>query len=326
MSMSVVPPPGRLRDLVGAQTVDEVLRENQGRARFIVDGLVHATTTLVYGLSEAGKSWLMVDLVAALARGENWLGKPINGGPRRSLVLAADAGGKWEYAERLGNGLGDGVHLGSPPPPDIKTWKAVGADAASEGMDIVVVDNLYAWAGDVDMNSNADVAGPLACLKTLAEAGVAVTLVHHTNSGGRKPAGVHSIPAFFRHSLAVTPAGIRSHGNDAPGATYWLARHGGRILDGGLKSNTRVPPRGGHRRVGRRSTHRFGSTPGGPGGSAAGAPRPRPAGPRQAPEGQHGQRRHRRRGRRDPQGAEGEGAVAAHAGRPLAALSWVRDG
>ena len=45
--VSVVSIQGRLRELVNARTVDEVLWDNQNRARFAVEGLVHATTTLV---------------------------------------------------------------------------------------------------------------------------------------------------------------------------------------------------------------------------------------------------------------------------------------
>jgi hypothetical protein len=238
-SMDVVQGGGPLRSL-GARTVDEVLQANRGRARFLVEGLVHATTTLVYGLSEAGKSWLMVDLIAAVVRGESWLGQPVNGGPQRCLVLPADSGGIWEYAERLGDGYGGDVLLDQPPPVNQRDWSDLASIALMEGVGLVVVDNLYSWAGAVDMNANAEVARPLACLGALADTGVAVVLVHHTNSAGRKPAGVHSIPAFFRHSLAVTPTGIRSHGNDAPGATYWLTRDGGRVLDGGPNSTRKL--------------------------------------------------------------------------------------
>src|SRR4051812_3469171 len=100
---------GRLREYLGARTVDEVLWDHQERSRFIVEGLVHATTTLVYGLSEAGKTWLMVSMISALVQGKDWLGQPIHGGPRRCVVLAADPGGEWEYAERLGDGFSDMV-------------------------------------------------------------------------------------------------------------------------------------------------------------------------------------------------------------------------
>lgn len=232
MTAFIAPRLGRLRELVGARTVDEVLWENQGRERFVVDGLVHATTTLVYGLSESGKSWLMADMVRALVAGESWLGQPVHGGARRCLVLAADAGGEWEYAERLGSGYEDTVLLAPPPVVDLDRWQTLAHDAVAEGVGLVVVDNLYAWAGAVDMNSNSEVARPLACLGAIARAGAAVVLVHHTNSGGRKPAGVHSIPAFFRQSMKVTRTTLRSHGNDAADGEYQLTRDGGRIVHG----------------------------------------------------------------------------------------------
>ncbi|MGY1636035.1 AAA family ATPase [Geodermatophilus sp. SYSU D00742] len=235
-TLPTAPTRSRLRDLVAAQTVDEVLWEHQDRARFLVEGLIHATTTLVYGLTEAGKSWLMVDLVAALVGGDSWLGQPVNGGPRRCLVLAADAGGKWEYADRIGDGFGADMLLGTPPAVDLELWKDTADEAVCEDVGVVVVDNLYAWAGAVDMNSNAEVARPLACLGALAHAGLAVVLVHHTNSGGNKPAGVHSIPAFFRHGLKVTKTSLHSHGNDTADAHYRLTRDGGRVIHGELRT------------------------------------------------------------------------------------------
>lgn len=106
----------------------------------------------------------------------------------------------------------------------------------TEGFDVVLVDTLYAWAGATDMNSNKEVAAPLACLRALSAAGVAVVLVHHTNSGGRKPAGVHSIPAFFRHSLEVHKTTLRSHGNHAAEVNYRLTRDGGRIVHAAPKT------------------------------------------------------------------------------------------
>ncbi|MGY1618594.1 AAA family ATPase [Geodermatophilus sp. SYSU D00691] len=228
--MPIVASTARLREFLAARTVDEVLWDNEDRARFVVEGLLHATTTLVYGLSEAGKTWLMVDMIKALVAGTCWLGQPVHGGARRCLVLAADAGGEWEYAERLGNGFEDTVLLARPPAVDVDRWQTLAQNTAAAGFGVVLVDNLYAWAGAVDMNSNAEVARPLACLGAVARAGVAVVLVHHTNSGGKKPAGVHSIPAFFRHSMKVTRTTLRSHGNDAADVEYRLRRDGGRIV------------------------------------------------------------------------------------------------
>ncbi|MGY2079713.1 AAA family ATPase [Modestobacter sp. SYSU DS0657] len=219
----------------------------------MVEGLIHATTTLVYGLSEAGKSWLMVDLVAAVVRGEKWLGRAVNAGPRRCLVLPSDSGGQWEYAERLGDSFADGVLLHEPPPVDPDAWSALARAAVEAQIGLAVIDNLYSWAGAVDMNSNAEVSRPLACLGALAREGIAVVLVHHTNAGGRKPAGVHAIPAYFRHSLEVRRDGLRSHGNDAATASYWLTRDGGRVQDGGRQVGSRTveekPNAGGGKRV-----------------------------------------------------------------------------
>jgi hypothetical protein len=233
-ALSAAPYPATQSRSLNARTIEEVLHANEGRSRFLVEGLIHAATTLVYGLSETGKSWLMVDMITAIVRGSSWLGQPVHGGPHRCLVLPTDSEGEWEYAERLGDGFGNAVLLGEPPPVDPAAWAALAESARSEDIDLVVIDNLYSWAGAVDMNSNAEVAQPLACLRAVVKAGISVVLVHHTNSGGRKPAGVHAIPAFFRHSLSVSLDRVKSHGNDTGTATYHLSRDGGRVLRGGL--------------------------------------------------------------------------------------------
>lgn len=240
-NLPVAHAPARLREYLSARTVDEVLWDSQDRSRFVVEGLVHATTTLVYGLSETGKTWLVVSMISALVQGESWLGQPIHGGPRRCLILAADPGGEWEYAERLGDGFSDMVLIAAPPPVELPRWDLLAEYCMTEGYDVVVVDTLYAWAGATDMNSNKEVAAPLGCLRALSAAGVAVVLVHHTNSGGRKPAGVHAIPAFFRHSMEVHKTTMRSHGNDSAEVNYRLIRDGGRVLHATPKTKADEP-------------------------------------------------------------------------------------
>lgn len=238
---AITDPPANLRSLIDARTADEWLTATEGQPRFLVEGLLHASTTLVYGLSESGKSWLMVDLVRALTTGTDWLGQPIHGGPRRCLILASDTDGLVEYAQRLGHGYGDAVRIAKPPHVDPDVWVGLAGAAAAERVDVAVIDNLYAWAGAVDMNANAEVARPLGCLRALTATGIAVVLVHHTNSSGRTPAGVHAIQAFFRHSLHVKLHQVRAHGNDAGTAIYPLRRDGGRVLGLGQAAKGEAP-------------------------------------------------------------------------------------
>jgi hypothetical protein len=130
--------------------------------------------------------------------------------------------------------------LGQPPPVDPKAWTDLARGAVTEAVDLVIVDNFFSWVGAVNVNANEEVARPLACLGAFTKVGVPVILVHHTNSGGRKPAGVHSIPAHFRQSIRVTARGLTTHGNDAAGLSMAIAREGGRVV--GAARSSAVQP------------------------------------------------------------------------------------
>jgi hypothetical protein len=227
-------PWGLLRTL-GVRGVDEVLDACKGRPLFLVDGLIHSTATMVYGVSGGGKTWFMVDVVAAVARGDDWFGQAVTGGPRRCLVLASDPDGEREYAERLAVALEDperdNVFIWEPPPVDPHAWAQLAQELVEEEFGLVVIDNLYSWAGEVDMIKNAEVARPLACIKALTAVGIPVVLVHHTNDGGRKPAGVHAIKAFFRHLVRVTERHLSVSGNSSPEVAYQIRRDAGRIIE-----------------------------------------------------------------------------------------------
>ncbi len=225
------PMPSRtpLRDM-GVRTASEVRQAYVGQPRFVVESLIHSKTTMVYGLSEAGKTWLMVDMITKVSAGQPWLGQSLLRPPRRCLVLASDSGGEAEWAGRLGDSIGGNVLLWTAPPPNPPTWAALAEAAVEEEVDLVVVDTLYAWVGPLDVNKNAEVAVALACLEAMARVGVSVVVVHHTNVGGKRPGGSHSIQAYFRHSLKVTRTTMQSHGNDAPAAKFRLTRDGGRVI------------------------------------------------------------------------------------------------
>lgn len=227
------PAPARGRPL-GARSVDEILQACEGRPRFIADGLIHSTATLVFGPSGAGKTWLMAALVAAIADGQPWFGHEVDG-PRNCLILAADPDGEREYAERVAACLtGDArtrISITVPPKPEPTEWERVAHELLLDGVELVVLDNLYSWAGEIDIIKNAEVARPLACIRALTDLGIAVVLVHHTNYSAKKAAGVHSITAFFRHQVFVAHDRLETWGNGTGAATLWLTRDAGQIVE-----------------------------------------------------------------------------------------------
>ncbi len=98
------------------RTAREVLAEVASRPAFLLDGLVHATATLLTGPPKSGKTFLVVEWIEALTAGQEWHGRQV-GAPTRVLVLPTDPDGFGEYAGRLCPDVLDEVELAHPPKP-----------------------------------------------------------------------------------------------------------------------------------------------------------------------------------------------------------------
>ena len=68
---------------------------------WLIPGMVASTNTFLYGQSKAGKSYLVAQIVRAVATGEKLLGKsPVRSGVK-TLIVTTDAGSRIEYQDRL---------------------------------------------------------------------------------------------------------------------------------------------------------------------------------------------------------------------------------
>ena len=143
----------QLREKLGAVALRDV-KPRTADELWLIPNIVHATNTLLYGTSSAGKSLAVAHIIASLRDGREFLGiKPGRHG-LSVLVLCSDRGAEQEYRERLDTlgidtNTGEveflrGVGIESP-----EWWNDVHEFARRAGHDLVVVDHA---SGVIDGN------------------------------------------------------------------------------------------------------------------------------------------------------------------------------
>lgn len=155
--------------------------------RWIVKGLLpHAELAVVYGESGSGKSFFMLDMVAAIATGRDWQGHKVKRG--RVVIVAAEGAGGFRkrllaYSKETGLALDDldiGVIAGNPDLLQNDDVAIADAINASGGAEVIVIDTLAASMPGGNENSGEDMGMVLAhCKRLHRETGALVMLIHH---------------------------------------------------------------------------------------------------------------------------------------------------
>jgi hypothetical protein len=160
---------------------------------WLVHGVLpHAELAVIYGESGSGKTFYVLDLVAAIARGVPWRGKAVRPG-RVVYVCAEGAGGfrKRVLAYARANTVADDEMLleviADAPNLLGDDYKALGA--AIGAADVIVVDTLAQTTPGANENSGEDMGKALAHCKALHRAtGALVLLVHHSGKDATRGA------------------------------------------------------------------------------------------------------------------------------------------
>jgi putative DNA primase/helicase len=150
----------------------------------------------LYGPSASGKSFLALDMAAAIAEGERWFDCRVEAAPVVYAALEGEAGFKlraqaWEADK--GRTLPDGLHMMMQPfkltaPKDVADFAAVVPAGA-----VVFLDTLNRAAPTADENSSKDMGEILSAAKQLQSLiGGLVVLVHHTGKDATKGLRGHS--------------------------------------------------------------------------------------------------------------------------------------
>jgi len=167
---------------------------------FVIAGVLHRSTTLVYGQTKAGKSTLAASMAIAVAgQAPTWLGREVTR-HGHALIVAGDPDGEREYGRRLRAGGAGNVRLYAPTRPAIpETWAEVAMIARSQQSAMVVIDNLSAFVPGT-LNDDLAVKRFYDQTDQLARDGAAVLIVAHTSekAGEHGPSRVPMGSSFIR--------------------------------------------------------------------------------------------------------------------------------
>lgn len=209
--------------------------------RWTVRGVLPADgLAALYGPSGSGKSFLVLDIAAAVAGGVyEWFGRRVTQCPVTYCALEGEGGvGKrlQAWSHHHGKPIPGALRFVAQPFSILETGdvdelaKAVQAAGGAGGM--VIVDTLNRAAPGADENSSADMGRIISSAKRLqAITGGLVLLVHHTGKDATKgPRGHSSLFASLDGAIEVTRTAetqrqwhVAKSKDDATGETYSFA-------------------------------------------------------------------------------------------------------
>ncbi|WP_412505794.1 helicase RepA family protein [Roseovarius sp. SYSU LYC5161] len=196
--------------LVSLSAIEAVLTNN-----YMVKGwLDRNCLSMLYGPSNAGKTFVALDIAMHIAAGSEWRGRRVNGGP--VLYIAAEGGAG--IRNRLAAIKRDKPDLASAP----FTLLPVGLDLHGQGdamavceimpdadPALVVIDTLARSMGSGDENTAKDAAMFVRNCDLIREAtGAHVMVVHHTGKDEDRGArGSSALRAAVDNEIQVTASG-----------------------------------------------------------------------------------------------------------------------
>lgn len=187
--------------------------------QWLVRGVLPATgLACIYGASGSGKSFLALDLCAAIAAGVAWFDCRVKAVPVIYVALEGEAG----FSQRVNAWQ---LHHGQSMPPalhfimqgfDLRHAGDVAAIAAAVTAagcagGVLVIDTLNRAAGGADENSSRDMGELIdACKRLQSELSGLVILVHHSGKDASKGLRGHSsLYAALDAAIEVTRNGER---------------------------------------------------------------------------------------------------------------------
>jgi hypothetical protein len=213
--------------------------------------LPQADLVVLFGASGSGKSFVGIDLMAAVARGTPWRDRRVKKG--RAVIIAAEGGGgvgkRIEAYCRHHNINADDLDIGiiiAPPnfmeSDDISDL--VGAISAAGGADVIMVDTFAQVTPGANENAGEDMGRALRNARALSIAtGALVVLVHHsgkdTSKGSRGWSGIRAAAdaeiEIIRHDDSPVREIYISKMKDGEDGLRWAFRL--EVLDVGIDSD-----------------------------------------------------------------------------------------
>ncbi|BBY41803.1 AAA family ATPase [Mycolicibacterium celeriflavum] len=160
---------------------------------WVIENVIGATTTLLYGEAKCGKSFLVSALIKALATGDDFLGAPVPQDRAFSFAICwSDDMGAIEYRDRILTVMDDQPEAGFYRLPIMRTqqmWQALYERVMSDGHNFVVIDNL-SQAVNGSVNNDDVMREFFDGVRLFVRAGIPVVVVAHSsdkfNANGHK--------------------------------------------------------------------------------------------------------------------------------------------
>lgn len=181
--------------------------------RWMVRGVLPSEgLACLYGTSGSGKSFLALDLCAAIASGSRWFSRKVNAAPVVYLALEGEAGFSqrvkaWQQHHRTA--LPDSLRFIMQPfdllnPEDLQAMAAAFVAAGGSG-GLLVIDTLNRAASGAEENASRDMSGIIDAAKALqTQINGAVLLIHHSGKDqSRGLRGHSSLGAAIDTSIEV---------------------------------------------------------------------------------------------------------------------------
>lgn len=194
-------PAGRHRRPLVLQTVAELLA--QPRPQWIVRGILpRGAMGVVFGEPGSGKTFLVTDLAAAVARGRPWFGHRTKQGAVAYIACEGSLRNRLEaYLQHNGTSDVPGLFLrnsainlldpGADATPLIDALRALAATAGPVAL--VIIDTLNRALAGGNENASEDMGALIGNAKRLQEAtGAAVLFVHHCGKDATRGGRGHS--------------------------------------------------------------------------------------------------------------------------------------
>lgn len=194
---------------------------------------------ILWGESQAGKTVLLLDMVAAIATGSDWAGHPVT---RTNVIYVALEGqiGVRTRVQALEHDRGvshlEGIHYVFNPcnVASQEDVNELALTALKHDAKFIVIDTLSASiAGTAEENSNSAMAGMIANVQRLTQmTGAAVLLVHHCGNDPKRGArGAYALHANPDVSIEVGRSGEDRYwrldkGRDGEPAAGWFKIEG----------------------------------------------------------------------------------------------------
>lgn len=195
-------------DLMIARMIDRDAMTNMVPPEpLIKDFLDRKTMARLNGASNAGKSFVALDMAGCVSQGIPWHGQPVKRGKVIYLVAEGLAGIRkrvhaWE--QHNGQKMENVLFFPGAVQVNDSEWSVFVQACRQVGADFIVLDTQARITAGIEENSNSDMGEVVKRIDALKDAtGACVMLVHHTGHEGQRARGASAMIGAMDHEFVV---------------------------------------------------------------------------------------------------------------------------